>query len=177
MPHTWSLKEAKNGHLGEKSAWGVVCISAVHEFVQEQCCEAREAFTEWKLSVAITLNQTIWSGPIPAQSDRSKLQATPLLPPHGDEVQEKWSHIVLKIRLQQANPSEMFDLLSKQLALHQASPHFSLQTNPKVPTEVKRGAERKQEGKCDESRADKQIQILWLVPRVTWTDAYLSQRA
>ena len=58
-----------------------------------------------------------------------------------------------------ANPDDTLDLLGKRLALHQASPHFSLQTIPNQAAEVKRGAKHEQEGKRGESRADKQIQI------------------
>lgn len=170
---TWSLKDVKNGQLVEKNAWGRVGVSVVRHFVQEQCCEIKETFTKWKLSVAITPNQTVWSGLPSAEPDLSELQAAPLM---GMRSRKGNPHCP-ENRAPAAKPDETLDLLSKRLALRQASPRFSLQTTPNQAAEVKRGAKREQAGERGESRADKQLRIFWLAPRVTWTDAYLLQRA
>lgn len=185
MPHYLKFKRCKKWPSCRKKCRGRGSggsVSVVHHFVQEQCCEIRETFTKWKLSVAITLNQTVQTGLPSAQPDLSELQTAPLCQTGQGQIlmgmgSRKGIPNCPENRAPAANPDEMLDLLSKRLTLHQASPHFSLQTIPNQAAEVKRGAKREQEGECGESRADKQIQIFWLVPRVTWTDAYLSQRA
>lgn len=141
--------------------WGV---SVVRHFVQAQPCEIRGTFTKWKLlhSVAITLHQTVRTG-LPS--------APPELSRDGELLHGLGGQVPTRTRSRKgiphcpenrapvANPDETLDLVSKRLALCQASPHLCLQTTPNQAAEVKRRAQCEQAGERGESRADKQIQI------------------
>lgn len=185
---TWSLRDVKgNSHLVQKKKkcmqqgggfqWYALFLGSnavrwrIFPKVEAICSYIKSDCTGWSAIGSVhRWTCPSWGHP-------------PLLPrrvgggPRGTGTGEG-AHAALKMGIQQQTWCSTFSVLSKASVLHSTKLHLA-SVKPPQPRQQRWQEEPKAEmaGESCENRAEKQIQTFWLAPRVTWTDAFLSQRA